>query len=155
MRDATDWLKKISHAAWPISRHYQHPGSDVSSLWNVCARFSDVIFAGKLVVLKCRLFSQDKSVKVPISKVRGTNRNHCRMTYSQSGTPVLLIFGVRWLRKPNQMNANTQTEFLSCVCLREHAYNHPLGLKGGYYILGKIHFHVIFLKIDKHIIPSF
>ena len=67
MRDATDWLKKISHTARPISRHYQHPGSDARVIIMEClCSFLRLHFAGKLVVAKCRLFSQDNSVKVPI-----------------------------------------------------------------------------------------
>ena len=40
-------------------KHYPDLGSDVSSVWNFCARFSDVIWretSGS--VAKCRLFSQ-------------------------------------------------------------------------------------------------
>ena len=51
---ASDWLNQISHAARPIRL-----GSDASSVWNFCARFSDVIWreiSGS--VAKCRLFSQ-------------------------------------------------------------------------------------------------
>lgn len=101
-------------------------------------------FAWKLVVAKCRLFSQDNSVKVPILKVRGTNRNHCQMTYSQSGTPVWLFFGVHWLGK---MEPNERENPKRSLCLvfvsGNMPYNYPLGLKGGYYILGKINFLVI------------
>ena len=42
---ASDWLNQIFHAAQPIrnQKHYSDLGSDVSSVWNFCACFSDVI----------------------------------------------------------------------------------------------------------------
>ena len=40
-------------------QHYPNLGSDASSVWNFCARFSDVISGGnRSCVAKCRLFSQ-------------------------------------------------------------------------------------------------
>ena len=90
-------------------------------------------FAGKLVVAKCRLFSQDKRVKVPILKVRGTNRNHCQMTYSQSGTSVFTC----WFRgaligktEPNQRE-NPKRSLCLVFVSGNMPYNYPLGLKGG------------------------
>ena len=50
------WLNKISYAARPIR------SSDASSVWNFCARFSDVIWretSGRFA--KCPLFSQAKT----------------------------------------------------------------------------------------------
>ena len=41
---ASDWLKQISHAPWPI----EALSSDASSVWNFCARFLDVISRGNL-----------------------------------------------------------------------------------------------------------
>ena len=90
-------------------------------------------FAWKLVVAKCRLFSQDNSVKVPILKVRGTNRNHCQMTYSQSGTPVWLFFGVHWLGKMEPNERENPKRSLCLVFVSGNVpYNYPLGLKGGF-----------------------
>ena len=47
---ASDWLNQISHAAQPIrnQKHYSDLGSDVTSVWNFCACFSDVISRGKV-----------------------------------------------------------------------------------------------------------
>ena len=53
---ASDWLNKISYAVRRIR------GSDASSVWNFCARFSDVIWretSGRFA--KCPLFSQAKT----------------------------------------------------------------------------------------------
>ena len=40
---APDWLNQISHAAPTNQTHDPDPGSDTSSVWNFCARLSDVI----------------------------------------------------------------------------------------------------------------
>ena len=43
----------------PSQKHRPDLGSDTSSVWNFCARFSDVIWRGTSgSVSKCRLFSQ-------------------------------------------------------------------------------------------------
>ena len=41
---ASDWLRQILRAARPIRKHYPDLGTDASSVWNLCARFSDVIW---------------------------------------------------------------------------------------------------------------
>ena len=44
---ASDWLNQISHAARPIRRTTQiWVVTDTSSAWNICTRFSDVIWQG-------------------------------------------------------------------------------------------------------------
>ena len=43
---ASDWLNRISHAARPNQEHYRDLGINASSVWNFCARFSDVISRG-------------------------------------------------------------------------------------------------------------
>ena len=42
---ASDWLKQISHGT-TNQKHYPDLGSNASSVWNFCARFSDVISWG-------------------------------------------------------------------------------------------------------------
>ena len=49
---ASDWLNQISHAAWPIRKHYPDLGSDVSSVWNYHIYFSDVIWRGNYLVVE-------------------------------------------------------------------------------------------------------
>ena len=46
----SDWLNKISHAAQPIrnQKHYSDLGSNVTSVRNFCACFSDVISRGNV-----------------------------------------------------------------------------------------------------------
>ena len=42
-------------------KHYPDLGSDTSSVWNFCARFSDVILRETVDgVVKCQLFSQPR-----------------------------------------------------------------------------------------------
>ena len=39
---ASDWLKEIP----TNQKHYQELGSDMSSVWNSCARYSDIVLRG-------------------------------------------------------------------------------------------------------------
>ena len=43
---ASNWLKQTSLATRPIRSTTQILDSDMSSVWNFCARFSDVIWRG-------------------------------------------------------------------------------------------------------------
>ena len=59
---ASDWLNQNFPPDSTNQKHYPDLGSDASSVWNFCARFSDVIWretSGS--VAKCRLFSQATS----------------------------------------------------------------------------------------------
>ena len=47
---ASDWLKQIFPRGTTNQKHYPDLDSDTSSVWNFCARFSDVNFKGKPVV---------------------------------------------------------------------------------------------------------
>ena len=65
-------------------KHYPDLGSDASSVWNFCARFSGVIWRGNQFVAKCRLFSQ--ATLIPTKETKGT-----------FSTPVLTGLGMRAL----------------------------------------------------------
>ena len=41
--NASDWSCHVGNLLQPIRSHYPDLGSDASSIWNFCARFSDVI----------------------------------------------------------------------------------------------------------------
>ena len=62
MGSASDWIKIPS----TNQKHYPYLGSDASSVWNFCARSSDVNFQGnqRSGVAKWQLFSEDTSAIV-------------------------------------------------------------------------------------------
>ena len=59
---ASPFVKVMPGRSTTDQKRYPDPGSDVSSVWNFCALFSDVIWGGggeaSGSVAKCRLFSQ-------------------------------------------------------------------------------------------------
>ena len=46
LSSASDWSVTRGKFASTNKNHYPHLGSDASSVWNFCARFSDVISRG-------------------------------------------------------------------------------------------------------------
>ena len=49
--NASDWLKENFPCGMTNQKHYLELGSEMSSVWSFCARFSDVIWQGNLVVM--------------------------------------------------------------------------------------------------------
>jgi len=62
---ASDWLKREEISA-TNQKHYLDLGSDAASVWNFCARYSDVVLQGlKWWPRKRRLFSQATTESAP------------------------------------------------------------------------------------------